>query len=298
MHTFNIYLMRLTKEEFIKKSIKVHGNKYDYSETEYINLKTPIKIKYNNIAYMQLPSNHLKGFKPENNKKMSREEFINKAVKKHGNKYDYSLLNFKNVRGKIKVIYNNVVYEQFAYAHLAGKCPERPPIMKTNEQFILESKKVHGDLFDYSLVEYTGNHNKVNIIYNDKVYKQSAIDHIRGIYPDGCGLSDSRGVRVIKKILNDNNVKYVNEYSYSDCRHINILKFDFYLPEYDILIEYDGRQHFESYDYFGGVLSYELTKKRDEIKNKYVMKNNINLIRISYKDDIKSVLREHINIIN
>lgn len=75
-------------------------------------------------------------------------------------------------------------------------------------------------------------------------------------------------------------MNYIREYSFDDCRHINLLFFDFYLPNYNCCIEYDGEQHYKktkfSHDDFGK------RKIRDEIKNKYCDKNKIKLIRIPY----------------
>ena len=109
---------RSTTEEFISKSKEIHGDKYDYSLVVYYNNSTPVKIIYGGVVYEQLPQNHLKGFKCENNKKMTKEEFISKSREIHGDKYDYSLIDFKNVRCKIKIIKNDIIYEQLAYAHL------------------------------------------------------------------------------------------------------------------------------------------------------------------------------------
>jgi very-short-patch-repair endonuclease len=68
--------------------------------------------------------------------------------------------------------------------------------------------------------------------------------------------------------------------------------FDFYLPDYNILIEYDGRQHFESVDLFGGQEGFERRKLNDEIKNKYCIKNGIHLLRISHLEDVDSKLND------
>lgn len=220
----------LNTSDFIKRAKEVHGYKYDYSLVSYINIKTPVKIKLENEIYIQIPKNHLNGFKPENNKKITQEEFIQKSIKIYGNRYDYSLTNFINVRNKIKFIYNGEIYEQFAYAHLAGK------------------------------------------------------------YPKSSGFIESLGVRKIKKILDDNNIKYINEYKFDNCKYINALYFDFYLPHLNILIEYDGQQHFSPNDFFGGEKEFIKTIKRDRIKNEYALKNNIPLLRIGYLDNIDQML--------
>ena len=245
---------KLTQDEFILKSKEIHGDKYDYSLVNYINSYTNVKIIYNGVIYEQNPHNHLNGFKCENIKGLTTEEFILKSKKIHGDKYDYSLVDFKNVRGKIKIIYNGIIYEQFAYAHLKGKSPEMLSIKITNIEFIRRSKEIHGDIFDYSLVECNGNNNKIKIIYKGKAYEQKMSDHLRGHLPINIENINrtSKGVNQIISYLNNKKIYYIREYKYTNCRNILPLPFDFYLPYFNLLIEYDGRQHFESVDLFGG----------------------------------------------
>jgi hypothetical protein len=223
---------KLTQEEFISKSKEIHGDKYDYSLVNYINSLTPVKLIYDGVIYEQNPRNHLNGFKCENIKSLTQEEFISKSKEIHGDKYDYSLVDFKNVRGKIKIIYNGLIYEQLGYLHLEGKAPR-------------------------------GTEDKI-----------------------------SKGEYFISCFLINNNIKYINQHWYSDCRNILPLPFDFYLPDYNILIEYDGRQHFESVDLFGGQEGFERRKLNDEIKNKYCIKNGIPLLRISHLEDVDSKLND------
>lgn len=282
---------RLTKEEFILKSTEIHGDKYDYSLVEYLNNSTKVKIKYNDVIYEQLPSNHLKGFKCENIKTLTQDEFIKKSKDIHGDKYDYSLVHFKNVRGKIKLIYNQEIYEQLAYAHLQGKSPEMLPCKIINSDFIKRAKAIHGDIFDYSLVKCDGINNKIEIIYDGKIYKQVASDHLSGHYPRGI-IKESKGVSDVTEFLNKNNIKYIREYTYEDCKNINHLRFDFFLPETNTLIEYDGRQHFKVVSIWGGEEGLLQRKINDEIKNSYCKKNRIPLLRISYLEDVNTKLNE------
>ena len=104
----------------------------------------------------------------------------------------------------------------------------------------------------------------------------------------GCGCpkcKSSWGEKKIDKILSKNNILFETEKTYDDCRDINKLKFDFYLPDYNILIEYDGRQHYANGGYWKvGDDDLEKIQKRDKIKNKYCQDNNIKLIRIPYWD--------------
>jgi very-short-patch-repair endonuclease len=86
--------------------------------------------------------------------------------------------------------------------------------------------------------------------------------------------------------LEKNNIDYIYQKTYYDCISTigNKLKFDFYLPDYNICVEYDGEQHFKPIDYFGGVESFNRQRERDITKNNYCLENNIKLIRLSFKD--------------
>ena len=85
-------------------------------------------------------------------------------------------------------------------------------------------------------------------------------------------------------MLDEKNITYVFQKTFNDCRNKmnKKLKFDFYLPNQNILIEYDGKHHFKPIEYFGGIISYEKLVEYDKIKNQYAELNKIKLIRISY----------------
>lgn len=110
-----------------------------------------------------------------------------------------------------------------------------------------------------------------------------------GNNPCKCWQKHSIGVWKIIKVLEDNNINYCLEKSFSTCISPkgNLLFFDFYLPEYNLLIEYDGKQHYEI-AFNQGEDKLILQKKYDKIKNDWCKNNNINLIRIPYfKKEIK-----------
>lgn len=93
----------------------------------------------------------------------------------------------------------------------------------------------------------------------------------------------SHGERKIIDILKNNNIQYVTEFTFEDLKlNGKKLRFDFYLPEYSVLIEYDGRQHSIDENNWGTVNGLEYIKERDNIKDKYCIKNNLTLIRIPY----------------
>jgi len=109
----------------------------------------------------------------------------------------------------------------------------------------------------------------------------------------GCPIcKSSKGERKINNALISYGIKYIKEYNIS-ISNINY-RFDFYLPKENTFIEFDGIQHFKPIDYFGGKEAFLKIKESDEIKNLYCGENNINIIRIDYKDtneDIKTKLK-------
>lgn len=99
---------------------------------------------------------------------------------------------------------------------------------------------------------------------------------------EDCYKKESVGERKIRVFLERNNIVYNQEYWFPDCRDINPLPFDFYIPETNTLIEFDGKQHFDETHFFN--ISFEKIQKHDNIKNEYCKINNIHLIRIPYWD--------------
>lgn len=111
-----------------------------------------------------------------------------------------------------------------------------------------------------------------------------------------CSNNESIGEKRIRKFLEEHNILFEQEKWFPDCKDIKPLPFDFYLPELQTIIEFDGRQHFEETHLFS--FSYEITHKHDLIKNEYCQNNNIRLIRIPYKkiNKIEQILSEEINL--
>ena len=98
---------------------------------------------------------------------------------------------------------------------------------------------------------------------------------------------ETNGERRIRLWLEKNNILYESQKIFIDCRDVRPLPFDFYLHNYNIAIEYDGKQHFEPIDYFGGQEAFEKTAKHDNVKNEYCKNNGITLLRIPYFKDVE-----------
>ncbi len=128
----------------------------------------------------------------------------------------------------------------------------------------------------------------------DHVYKKDWRGYIDFL---GCENSkESIGEGLVKKYLEQNNVNFIREKRFKTCRNIRELPFDFYLPDKNICIEYDGEFHYKN-DGFGGPSKLDQQRKNDEIKTNWCRENNINLIRISYKSKnrIFKILRSKLN---
>jgi hypothetical protein len=279
---------KYTTEEFIEAAKEKWGDKYDYSLTEYKNSKTKVKIIHDGIIYEQMSLSHFK-YPPE--QFLNQEIFLIKARRKWGDKYDYSLVNFISTHHRIKIIFQGVLYEQLPNNHLKY-APEKRNI-STPEEFVTESREIHNNKYSYEKSVYINRSQKIVItcpIHGD--FEQRPDVHLRG---SGCKkCSESTGEKKVAKVLNEMGIEFKREHFFENCKNIFYLKFDFYLPSYRTCIEFDGIQHFEPLEVFGGVETFERLKKNDEIKNQYCEDNFIDLIRIRYDriDSISDVLWE------
>lgn len=119
-------------------------------------------------------------------------------------------------------------------------------------------------------------------------------NHLKAGEIQSCGCVLSRGEEQIANILNENNIIFEKQKIFNDCKYKQYLRFDFYLPNLNTVIEYNGIQHYEEVAYFDDTKdSLELRKIRDNIKKEYCKSKNINYLVISYKDDILSILQNN-----
>jgi len=296
-------------EEFINRCKDIHGDKYNYI-TNYINSKKKIKIvcKECNKIIEILPNNHLngQGCKKCNLSRSLRyttDKFKQMSIKIHEDKYDYSLVEYINSKSKVKIICpHHGVFNQEPSSHLRGngcvKCRNekyKNEYRKTTDYFISRSKEKHGDKYDYSLVEYLDSKNTVKIIcHKHGEFNQLPHNHLSG---SGCNMcKSSKGEKKIFNSLNIKNIDFITQKKFKKCKskNGNFLFFDFYIPKLNLIIEYDGRHHYEAIDKWGGQEELCNQIERDKIKNNYCIKNNINLLRIPYWDygNIDKILNE------
>lgn len=113
------------------------------------------------------------------------------------------------------------------------------------------------------------------------------------LYGSGCPkCNSSKGEKAIASWLDKRNVLYESQKRFDNCKNILSLPFDFYLPDYNICIEFQGKQHYEPVEYFGGIENFKKIVNRDKIKEKYCEENNILLYKISYFEDVNKELEK------
>ena len=307
-------LFVLTLEEFIERANKVHGEgRYNYSESEYVNLQTPIKIicpKHG--AFWQNAGNHLQGHGclkcsrelQSERQTMTLEEFIEKANYVQGiGTYDYSESEYINSNIPIKIICpKHGVFWQVPSTHLSGEgcydCGIEKIIKEktyTLEEFIEKANKKQGiGTYDYSESEYINCMTPIKIICpKHGAFWQRPVQHLQG---GGCPIcNESQGEKKVRIFLMNNDIEFEREKKFKDCRDKNPLPFDFYLPQYNLCIEFDGKQHFIPYDFNSKesdekkLENLKRTQYHDQIKNDYCKSHNITLLRFN---NIKAVEEE------
>lgn len=107
--------------------------------------------------------------------------------------------------------------------------------------------------------------------------------------------NEPHGEKDIGNYLNKNNIAYIPQYTFDDCKDRRKLPFDFYLPKLNICIEYDGKQHYEAVDHFGGEEGLKIRQLHDQIKTNYCENNKIFLLRIKYDENIEEKLHSFIH---
>lgn len=307
---------KLTTKKFIEKSKKIHGNKYDYSKTIYRGAHIKVKIICPiHGEFFQTASNHINtkcacpncaNIKRSLAHSRSILEYINLAKKVHRNKYDYSKVLYKSAHKKIIIICP--IHGKFLQSpnnHLKGcGCQKCRNILlskrqtSTTDAFIRKANLIHNHYYDYSLVKYKTAIKKVKIICPEHgVFLQTPNAHLNG---SGCPRHHlSKGELKIINWLTKNNIKFISQKSFNDLIGKNRkLYFDFYLPRYGLLIEYDGQQHFKSNNRFTKNQVNKI-KKYDKLKNNYCIKNKILLFRIPYtkfnkiEEILKNIIFKH-----
>ena len=220
----------------------------------------------------------------------------------HGNKYDYSKVQYTTNSGKVCIICpEHGEFWQRASAHLSGNgCPVCWSLDRgrkrrtTQEEFIKKANKIHKNKYNYDKVQYVTAIKPVTIncpLHGD--FQQTPHKHLQGHGCPVCGaknnLTEIRFIDSLRNIFG--NVVYQQTYPFLKDKS-GIQKIDFYLPEYNIGIELNGRQHYVPVEKFGGEYGLQLTKIRDLKKYERCKNHGIKLFYYT-PPTMKSYIRDY-----
>ena len=301
-------MKKKTHEEYVREVYQI--NQFIEVVGKYVGNHTPIlhKCKIDGHEWMAMPSNILRGrgcpkcktLKLHNLKVKQNSQYVAEAAKINPN----IIVVGQCVDNKTPILHMCLIDKHIWYAspdnilHGSG-CPKCKAIKigicktKTHQQYVKEVSEVN------PYIEVTGTY----INAETKILHRCLIDGCEWYSLPGnilCGhgcpcCNQSIGERQISIYLSNSGFVYKSQHTFSDCRYKKCLPFDFYLPDYNICIEYDGEQHFRPIEYFGGEDGFVERKRNDAIKNAYCNKNNITLLRVAYNQDVEIILNNFFN---
>ncbi len=249
-------------------------------------------------------------------KRTQEDKILQQCYDKHSGKYDYSQVVYTGAQ--IPVIITCPEHGEFKQsldAHRRGQnCPtcamesriasNKKKAEMAAKQFSIKANAVHNGLYDYSQSVYATVHTKLEIICKDHgSFWQIPAAHLQG---QGCphcandrraAFAESKGEQAIAQWLDAQHIQYEKQKMFVGCVDLLPLRFDFFVPSLNLVIEFDGLQHFEFVKKFHGTEDgFERCKRRDAIKNEYAKDHNIHMLRIKYSEEkqIEKILVERI----
>lgn len=313
----------LTTENFQKKVRFLYGEKFDVSDViiDKNSKKEKVSVICNTcgktfeVNPYVFTSTRQGGKCPHCRNEQFRvereETFLNNSKEKFGDKYIYPNLHYINNSTNIDVICpDHGLFSITPQHHLNSPtgCPQcsvdaqREKFVLSNEEFKKRAHEVHGDRYLYDKTDYKGMFVPVIITcrkHSD--YTQLPVNHLKG---QGCPFCrGSIGEEKVALFLVKHNIKYIkeyyikNEYLFSNRKKIFA---DFYLPDYNMIIEFNGAQHYQAFEAFGGEKQFQEQQKRDMALRYYCKEHKITLIEIHYKDigNIEKLLSKELKIKN
>lgn len=304
---------RWSTEEFIAKARLVHGERYDYSQVDYKHGNTKIQLGCaRHGCYLQAPRAHLAGqdcpkcgrADAAEKRKVTEARFLARVRQVHGDKYKYLSWSGREE----PVLVECAVHGKFKMAHdllIQGRgCPKcsfariGKNARYTTAEFIELAIEQHGDKYDYSEVDYQTNDQPVTLFCpHHGRFDQRASSHLKG---HGCpACNASKGEIAVTNWLDDHDVSYLHQWTDHDCIAVERgARFDFYLPDHKVIVEYDGKQHHEALPNMCGSpqtpkQARAVLKKiqlSDSNKDAWAAKNNYQMIRIRYDESVTEVL--------
>ena len=303
---------RKTHEEFVEEMKNVNPN-IEIIGT-YIKAKEKIlcRCKIDGNEWYAFPGNLLKGqgcqkcwrITLSKLKTKTHEQFVKEMVVKHPN----ILVLGKYINNSTKIqcqcnICNNIWYTVPNNLLSAGEgCPccgnlkSAYKRSKTHTDFINDMKILHPEID--VLGQYINAKNKI-LCCCKNCNHEWMVAPTNLLQGQGCPKCNKpKGEIKIEDFLIKNNIDYITQYTFDDLLGINLgqLSYDFYLPKYNCLIEYQGGQHYKPIKFFGGIKQFNIQQEHDKRKYDYAQSHNINLLEIPYWDfdNIEQILESRL----
>ena len=263
------------KTTFLKKATAKFGSSFDYQGIAYINGNVPITVVCTKHGpFVVKPNNHLSskyGCCPQcilDNREpyLAQEAVLNRARCRHGDTLTYENSNYTGIANSLEV--SCVKHGPFtvgSVATLLNTTPKGRACPSCNSERIASERAAKKHARDIRAMEHRSS-------------------------------SGSVGERLIRRTLRANNIEFVEQKTFPGCRSSNLLRFDFYLPATNTVIEFNGRQHYHAIAFFGGRSGLTSTRKRDIIKRNFCYDNGVAYEVIRYDQDCHTALERILGI--
>lgn len=298
-----MFSWNITTEEYIRRAKAVHGDKYGYELTEYVDRNTFITItcpvhgpiKVNPYTHIRLGTGCMKCANDKTKKTcaLTTERFIERAKEYIGSHYDYSRVEYKNAHTPVTIgcpIHGWFTKLPMEIQQQRRGCPKcalekRDDKRRTGiSDFIRRSNIIHHNKYNYDKAIYINQQTNVTIScpkHGD--FSQRPLDHLRG---KGCPLcKNSHFESIVLSFLKKHKIQFKQEQTFSWLKRKSLLKLDFYLPEYNVAIECQGSQHFglnSTRFNFMSESDYKDTRIRDELKYNLCKEHGIRILYFCY----------------
>lgn len=284
---------------FLERANKIHNGKYEYSEVNYHGITKKMKMYCSFHGFFsQTPHSHISmktgcpkcgALKASISNQKGWDLVYELFRTVHGDYYEYDIASFKDTTHKMRIkCKKHGFFSQKPNLHYSGSgcrlCKNEENGIKLRvkfEDFILRAKEVHCNKYKYEKGSYKDIVTPmiINCLKHGDFF-QSPRHHYRG---SGCPkCTSSKGEQIIRQILKNKNLNFIEQKTFDGLIYEKKLKCDFYLPEHNLVIEYNGIQHYESISVFGGIEGLKITQSRDLVKYQFLEKNNIKLLIIKY----------------
>ena len=277
---------RLNTERFISRAREVHGDKYTYNKVIYtgytkkVIITCPIHGDFEQVASYHLSGNGCP-MCGRSTKTITQEEFLLRAREVHGDRYDYSKVNYINTMTPITIICPiHGEFEQLPshHIHLKQGCPNcaHDKLRLTTDEFIKSAQEIHGDKYSYEHTIYINNYTPVIItcpIHGD--FEQTPSNHLKG----WCGcpqcFNRSKLEETVKLYLERNNISFIEQMTWDWLKYKKQQSVDFFLPDQKVAIECQGLQHFRKVGLFDKMQPFEERWKLDTNKQQLCLSNGV-----------------------